>query len=31
MFQDLKDKNLENHNEFVLKQFFKKPKIATNF
>jgi hypothetical protein len=31
MFEDLKDKKMDSHNEFVIKQFFKKPKIAVNF
>ena len=31
MFEDLADKKMDSHNEFVLTQFFKKPKIAVNF
>jgi len=32
MFKDQRKENdMDGHNEFVLKQFFKKPKISTNF
>jgi len=31
MFEDLKDKKMDSHNEFCLRQFFKKPKIPINF
>jgi len=31
MFEDLAAKQLESRNEFVLKQFFKKPTIPVNF
>jgi len=30
-FEDLAKEKMDSHNEFVLKQFFKKPKIALNF
>jgi hypothetical protein len=31
MFQDLAEQKGDSHNEFLLKQFFKKPKIPVNF
>jgi len=31
MFEELADKKMDSRNEFVLKQFFKKPKIQVNF